>query len=127
MKSIRFLIVALSALALPLAVFAADPSGTWKFTAEGPNGRSTESVLTLNWANQQLTGTIDNRAGKAEIKNATFADDVVKFTVERKIRRRSFKTHYTGRLEGDTIKGTIQATGRKKSSGEIPWLAERAK
>lgn len=127
MKSIRFLIVALSALALPLALHAGDPSGTWKFTAEGPNGRSAESVLTLNWANQQLTGTIDNRAGKAEIKNATFAGDVVTFTVERKIRRRSFTAHYTGKLEGDTIKGTIQATGRKKSSGEIPWLAERAK
>lgn len=127
MKTARFLLIALSSLALASAVSAADPSGTWKFTAEGPNGRSNESVLVLNWANQQLTGTIDNRAGKAEIKNASFVDDVVTFTVERKIRRRSFTTHYTGKLDGDTLTGTIQATGRKKSSSEIPWLAKRAK
>lgn len=118
-------------LATALTAFAGDPNGTWKFTAEGPNGRATESTLTLKWENNQLSGTIDNRAGKAEIKNATFQNDQVSFTVHREFGRRLRKVkldvRYAGQLEGDTIKGTIETTGRDKQPVSLPWEAQRVK
>ena len=127
MKLSRILASVTIALVSSVAALAADPSGTWKFKAEGPNGRSVDSTLTLKWDNQQLTGTIENRAGKAEIRNAKFINDQVSFTVTRKIRRRSFTTNYSGKLEGDAIKGTIEATNRKKEKVSLPWEAQRLK
>lgn len=129
MKSIRvFSLALLATVFTSLAVFAAgDPNGTWKFKAEGPNGRSVEATVALKWDNNQLSGTVDNRTGKVPIANAKFADDQVTFSVTRKIRRRSFTTNYNGKLVGDTIKGTIQATGRDEQPVTIPWEAQRVK
>ncbi len=128
MKLIRkSLLLVITGLALAATAWAADPNGAWKFTAKGPNGRSVESTLTLAWANNQLTGTIDNRAGKADIKDAKFANDQVSFTVVRKVRRHALTIDYAGKLEGDTIKGTIQTTDRDENPISIPWEAARVK
>jgi hypothetical protein len=132
MKSLRLPALALFAFAATaLTAFAGDPNGTWKVKAEAANGRSLESTLTLTWADNQLSGTIDNRAGKADIKDATFANDEIKFTVVRKFgrgfRKKTFTTHYTGKLEGDAITGTLETTGRDQQPVSIPWQAERQK
>lgn len=132
MNSIRQLTLAtLTLCATALTALAGDPNGTWKFEAEGPGGKSAESTLTLNWDNNQLTGQIDNRAGKADITKGKFADDQVSFTVVREIgrgfRKVKLNVRYTGKLEGDTIKGTIETTGREKKPVSIPWEAQRAK
>lgn len=131
MKIIRSVAAALAvACFTALPVFAGDPSGLWKFKAEA-QGRSVESTLNLQWQNNRLSGTIDNRAGKAEIKDAKFADEQVSFTVERsfgkRLRKKTFTVHYVGKLEGDTIKGTIETTDRDKQPVSIPWEAHRAK
>lgn len=132
MKTIRHLVTTCLALcATTLAAFAADPSGNWKFQAEGPKGRDVEATLTLKLQDNRLFGFVDNRAGKVDITDATFADDQVSFTVVRKIgrllRKQTFTTRYSGKLEGDTIKGTIQVTGRDKKSTSLPWQAQRVK
>lgn len=131
MKSLRILLLALAATAgSALTAFAGDPNGVWKFKAEA-QGRSVESTLTLAWQNNKLTGTIDNRAGKTEIKDAKFANDQVTFTVERtfgkRLRKRTFEVHYSGKLEGDTIKGTIETHGRDDQPISVAWEAQRAK
>lgn len=132
MNSLRTLAFAfLAVVASSLTTFAGDPNGTWKFQATTPNGRTTESTLTLVWQQNRLTGTIDNRAGKAAIENASFANDEVKFTVQRefgrRLRKKTFTVHYTGKLEADTITGTIQTTGRDGQPISVPWKAERVK
>jgi hypothetical protein len=132
MNSIRTLAVAIFATLLTsVAAYAGDPTGTWKFGGEGPNGRSVDTTLTLKWHDNQLSGTIDNRAGKVAITNATFADDRVAFAVEREIGRRFRKqkitVNYSGKLEGDTIKGTIETIGREKKPLSLPWEATRGK
>lgn len=128
-RNLRFAILALGATALN--AFAGDPTGTWTFQGEGPKGRSVETTLTLKYDNNQLSGTIDNRAGKVAITNAKFADDQVSFTVVRKVGRRlrkqTFTLDYRGRLEGDTIKGTIETTVRGDKPVSIPWEARRVK
>jgi len=131
MKSLRSLTVALAAaFVTTLSALAADPNGAWKFKAE-LEGRSVESTLTLKWQNRQLSGTIDNRAGKTEISDAKFADDQVSFTVVRtfgkRLRKKTFTVHYAGKLEGDTIKGTIETSGREKKPISLAWEALRVK
>lgn len=132
MKSIRLYTLAVCALlGASLRAFAADPNGTWKFHAEGPGGRSADATLMLTWRDNQLSGTVEGRAGKASISEAKFADDQISFTVVRELGRRFRKqtitTRYSGKLEGDTIKGTIQTTGREQQAITIPWEAHRAK
>lgn len=132
MKILRTLLLFVTVFgAAALTAVAADPSGTWKFTAGGPNGRSMESTLTLNLTGGQLSGWIENRAGKTAIENARFADDQLSFSVQREFGRRLRKTkltvRYSGKLEGDTIAGTIETTGRKKQPISIPWEAKRQK
>jgi hypothetical protein len=132
MKPIRILAVAIFAtLISSMAAHAGDPTGRWKFGAEGQNGRSIETVLTLNWQNNQLSGNVDNRAGPVAISNATFIDEQVAFTVVRELgrgfRKKKITLNYSGKLEGDTIKGTIQTTGRDKKPVSLPWEAQRSK
>jgi len=128
MKLLRILaLVSIAWLAAAATAWAGDPNGSWKFTAQGPNGRSAESTLTLKWADNQLTGSIDNRAGKAEIKDAKFANDQLSFTVVRKIRRFTITVNYAGQLTGDTIKGTIQSKDRDGNPVSVPWDAQRVK
>ena len=128
---LRFLLTALLALVAAASVHAGDPTGTWKFKISGAGERSAESTLVLAWAGGRLSGTIKNRLGPAEIGAASFANDEVKFTVKREIGRRLRKktvvVHYQGKLEGDTIKGTIETTGREDQPVSVPWEATRAK
>ncbi|HVU36059.1 MAG TPA: hypothetical protein VHE61_21640 [Opitutaceae bacterium] len=120
----------LAALAVSAAAFAAaatDPSGVWTLKATGPNGASVESSLTLSWANNRLTGTIENRAGKADLQNAVFHDDQISFDVTRRIRLRKFVVHYVGKVAGDKLAGTLETKTRKQGEVLLPWEAVRKK
>ncbi len=130
-KSLRNLVLAISTLYLSsYAVAAGDPTGSWKFSAAAGE-RTLESTLTLNWKDGKLTGTINNQAGKVDITEARFVDDQVSFTVVREIgkrlRKKTFKVDYAGKLEGDVIKGTLETTGRDKQPVSLPWEAQRVK
>jgi hypothetical protein len=117
-------------LGLQAAVWAApvaDPSGVWTVKAEGPNGREFDSTLTLAWANGQLSGTIDNRAGKVDIGNAKFAGDQVSFTVTRRVRFRKLVVTYVGKIDGDTLNGTLETKGRGSIPISAAWHATRGK
>lgn len=132
MKSFRHCFLSLFVVAATtLSAFAADPTGTWKFQTAMPNGRTAESTLALVWQNNQLTGTIDNRAGQAQIHDGRFANDQVSFTVDRelgrRLRKKTFTLHYSGKLEASAITGTIETTGRDGKPLSLPWKAERVK
>jgi hypothetical protein len=128
MKTLRTaLFVTFMLSAAVLSAIAGDPNGVWKYNAETPKGKSVESTLTLKWNNNELSGNVDNLAGKAEIKDAKFADDQISFTVVRKLRRREFTIQYSGKLEGDTITGTVQTKGREDKPLSLPWSAKRTK
>jgi hypothetical protein len=112
---------------MTLSTWAGDPTGTWKSKTELLNGTNLESTLVLNWDSSHLSGYVDNRAGKADIKNAAFVEENVSFKVERKIRRRKITVNYSGKLADDTITGTINYLDRDKKPVSIAWEATRAK
>ena len=121
---------------LAAAVFAADPSGTWKWTMQGRGGGGggtpRESTLTLAMKDGKLTGklTTPGRGGdpmSTEISNAAVKGDVVSFTVEREFNGNKFVTKYSGKLAGDTITGEAESPGRDGQTMKREWTAKRAK
>jgi len=128
MKSLRTLAAAfLAASALTITAFAADISGSWKWTTQGRNGPQ-EVTSTLAVKDGVLTGTVSGRNGDAPIGDASLKDGHVAFTVTREFNGNKIVIKYEGKFEGDTITGTIVRPGR---DGDAPvtleWKAARAK
>jgi hypothetical protein len=111
MKRLRILTLATLALAGASAVQAGDPAGAWNWSITTPNGDTIDVSLKLELKDGKLTGTYSNRFGDAPIKDASFKDDVVAFSVDRQFDGNTFTIKYGGRLDGDTIKGSIELPG----------------
>ena len=119
------------------AVFAADPSGTWKWTQQGRGGGGgggtpRESSLTLTMKDGKLAGKLstpgrDGATTTTDIKDAAIKGDVVSFTVEREFNGNKFVTKYSGKLAGDTITGEAEGPGRDGQTSKREWVAKRAK
>jgi hypothetical protein len=127
MKTLRNLSAAfLAASVLTLTAFAADITGTWKWTSQGRNG-PVESTAKFTLKDGALTGTVSGRMGDAPIGDASFKEGKVAFTVTREFDGNKIVIKYQGKFEGDTITGTIERPGR---DGDAPvtleWKATRA-
>lgn len=124
MKTLR-LLCSFLALAAAASAFAADPTGTWKWTTRSPNGEI-ETTLKLESKDGKLTGAYSNQFGDTSISNVSFQDDVLAFEVVREFGGGKFVVKYRGKLEGDTFKGTLEAPG--PDGGEplkLEWDAKR--
>lgn len=127
MTTLRKTLAAVSAAFVLTAVaFAGDPTGTWKWTTEGRNGPM-ESTAKLELKDGALAGTISGRMGDAPIGDATFKDDAIAFTVKREFNGNSFVIKYDGKLDGDTITGTIERPNREGGTTKVDWKATRQK
>ena len=124
MKTTRIIcfLVAIGAAAVALA---ADPSGTWKWTVQSPNGEI-ETTLKLELKDGKLAGAYSNQFGDTAISNASLKDDVIAFDVARDFGGNTFVLKYRGKLEGDAIKGTIETPGFGGSEAQkLDWNAKR--
>ena len=124
MKPIR-VISSLFAVAVPAAAFAADPTGTWKWSTSSPNG-DIPTTLKLEWKNGKIAGAYSNQFGDTAISNASLQDDVIRFDVVRDLGGKKYVVKYHGKIEGDTIRGTIEAPGHDGSEAvKLDWNAKR--
>jgi hypothetical protein len=124
MKTLR-LLCSFLALAAAASVLAADPTGTWQWTTQSPNGEI-QTTLKLESKDGKLAGAYSNQFGDATISNVSFQDDVLAFEVVREFGGGRFVVKYRGKLAGDTIKGTLEAPG--PDGGEpmkLDWNAQR--
>jgi len=124
MKTTRIIcfLVAIGAAAVALA---ADPSGTWKWTVQSPNG-DIETTLKLELKDGKLAGAYSNQFGDTAISNASLKDDVIAFDVVRDFGGNTFVLKYRGKLEGDAIKGTIETPGFGGGEAQkLDWNAKR--
>ena len=129
MKTLRNLAAAfLAASVLTVAAFAADLTGNWKWTAQGRNGpMETTAQLTLS-KEGALSGTVAGRNGDTPISDASFKDGTIAFAVKREFNGNTFVIKYEGKLEGDTITGTIERPGRDGGAPtKAEWKATRVK
>jgi hypothetical protein len=128
MKMLRLLALAALVLAGAPSAHAGDPSGAWKWTITAPTGDVIDVSLKLELKDGKMTGTYSNRFGDAPIKDASFEDDVVAFSVDRRLDGDTFTVKYSGKLDGDTIKGSIDLPGFGGGAPvKMDWNASRAK
>ncbi len=126
MKTPRLLAAVFVAGLFAATAFAADPTGTWKWTVSTPNG-DLETTLTLAIKDGALTGTYSNSFGQTAISNASCKDAAIAFDVQREFDGNKFVLKYQGTLDGDTIKGTIEIPGMDGGeSRKVDWNAKRA-
>lgn len=123
--------VMVSALATLTGVARAadtDPTGTWKWTMQfGKNKTEREVTLKLKLDGEKLTGSMPGRNNEEiAIEEGTFKDGTVSFKVTRERNDQKFTTKYSGKLEGDTLKGTTEFE-RNGQTRSREWVAKRAK
>lgn len=134
LKRLSSFVVVLSALFV-VASFAslaqaqdkkADATGTWKWSTPGRNGGAArESTLKLKQDGEKLTGTMSGRQ-EIEIQDGKVVDGKVSFKVVRKGQNgQEMTAAYEGKLDGDTIKGTVTAPDRNGASQSRDWEAKR--
>jgi len=105
-----------------------DPTGTWKWKSKfGKN--EVERTMKLELKDGKLTGTVSG-GGKAatdnKIEDATFKDGEVSFSVTTERKGNKFTTKYTGKVDEDTIKGSITTDFNGKENKQ-DWEAKRVK
>jgi hypothetical protein len=93
------------------SVLAADVNGTWKATADGPNG-SMERTFVFKTDGGKLTGeTTSSMLGKSTIAEGKVDGDNVSFTITAKLGDNEMKITYKGKVSGDEIHLTSDAGG----------------
>ena len=102
---------------------AADISGNWKATAEGPNG-AMERTFTLKQEGAKLTGeTVSSFTGKSTITDGKVEGDTVTFTITAKLGDQEVKLNYKGKIAGNEIKFTSQMADG--GNAPIEWTAKK--
>jgi len=112
---------------LAVAADAPDPTGTWKWSQMfGKDSQSREVTLTLKLEGDKLTGTLGGGQQETKIEDGKYKDGELSFTVTRERGGQKITTKYTGKIDGDTIKGKVEfARGEKSQSRD--WEAKREK
>ena len=103
-----------------LAASAADISGTWKATAEGPNG-AMERTFVFKVDGSKVTGkTTSSMLGESVINDGKVEGDTVTFTIKVNLGGEEMNLNYKGKVSGDTIKFTVEGP-----NGPIQWNAKK--
>ena len=101
--------------------------GTWKWTVQGQNNQSFEQTMKLKMEGDKVTGVILGRNNtETKIEDATFKDGVLGFSVTRERNGNKFTSKYSGKVDGDTIKGKIESE-RNGQTNSRDWEAKREK
>lgn len=103
-----------------------DVTGKWKWTMQRQNGGGREVSMTLKQDGEKLTGTVGGMGfgGESDIEEGTIKDGNITFKVTRSRGGQEITATYTGRFQGDTIKGKVDTDMR---GNKIPreWEAHR--
>ena len=117
----KWALVLLAALAITAA--AADISGNWKATAEGPNG-AMERTFTFKVDGNKVTGeSTSSMMGKSEISEGKIEGDTVSFVLTGKFGDQEVKLNYKGKISGNEIKFTSEMAGGGGQA--IQWTAKK--
>lgn len=95
-----------------------DMTGVWEITSESPRGTMTRTI-TFEQDGAALTGTLETQMGSMPLEGSVEGGKIT-FTMTFSRGDQSFEMVYTGTVEGDTAKGTMQTP-----RGETEWTGKR--
>ena len=99
----------------------------WTWTANGPQG-PIEVQGRFEMKAGEITGVIIARGTEKAIEPGTLKDGKVDFIIIREIEGEKFQVKYSGKLEGDTITGTIDRPVPGSDERQVvEWKATRSK
>jgi hypothetical protein len=107
---------------------AARIDGTWKWSFSRQDGQTREQTLKLKRDGDKLSGSVTGgRQGSetAITDGKVNPDGTIVFLVVREFNNNTFTQRYQGKLDGDTIKGTISGERRGQPYSR-DWEAKRA-
>jgi hypothetical protein len=104
MRNRAFLFSAILIALCLTAAFAADVSGKWKGSMEGPMG-TMELTFDLKVDGEKLSGTVTNPMGEEKIQEGTIKGDDISFVVL--AGGGDFRISYKGKVAGDEMKLTM--------------------
>jgi hypothetical protein len=114
------LLLVASLMVLPsFAADAAKVAGDWEFTVESPNGKATPSA-SFKQDGEKLTGTYKGRFGESAL-TGTIQGNAIKFTTTLSTPNGDVQIDYSGTVDGDTMKGTVEFA----SMGQAPFTGKR--
>jgi hypothetical protein len=103
-----------------IAAGAADVSGTWQGTAEGPQGALQRS-FTFKQEGTKLTGeTTSQLLGKSVINEGKVEADAISFSISANFQGNEMTLTYKGKIAGDAIKLTSEFSGQS-----IQWTLKK--
>jgi hypothetical protein len=107
-----------------LTAFAADISGNWKATAEGPQGQM-ERTFTFKVDGNKVTGeSTSTMMGKSPISDGKIEGDTITFVLTGKFGDQEVKLNYQGKISGNEIKFTSEMAGGGGGQA-IQWTAKK--
>ena len=117
-------ILALMAL-FAFSASAADISGNWKASAEGPNG-AMERTFVFKVDGNKVTGeTTSSMIGKSTITDGKVEGDTVTFTITANFGDQELKLNFKGKIKGNEIAFTSEMAGGGGEGAPIQWLAKK--
>lgn len=110
---------------ITLAAFAADISGNWKATADGPNG-AMERTFTFKVDGNKVTGdTTSTMLGKSTITDGKIDGDAITFTITASMQGNELKISYKGKINGKEMSLTSEVAGGAGGGQPIEWKAKK--
>jgi hypothetical protein len=103
--------------------------GNWKSTFKAQDGTERTTTYKLKLDGDKLTGTVSGRNNtETAIEDGTFKDGTVSFSVTREFNNNKVTIKYSGKLDGDTIKGSSERPGQNGGDPvKRDWTATREK
>ena len=113
----RSFLTLLSVLVLgALTLMAADVTGKWAAEVQGRNGQTRNVNFAFKQDGSTLTGTMVGPMGReVEITNGKIDGDNLSFDVNMEFQGNAVTIHYTGAVEGDSIKMKSQREGSDRT------------
>jgi hypothetical protein len=102
-----------------------DPAGTWKWKSKFGE-KEFEQTMKIKNDGGKVTGTVSFGKNETKIEDGTFKNGELSFTTTRERKGQKFTTKYSGKVSGDTIKGTI-TTDIAGKENKRDWAAKREK
>lgn len=102
----------------------ASVAGTWTWMAQGFGGER-EVSATFKQEGPTISGTYDGGFGETAIESGKVEGDAVAFEIVRRFGDNEYVTSFSGKVSGDTIKGSIESEGRDGPQTN-EWMAYKA-